>query len=80
MVARAEAEPRGQMFIMLTAGQIDEPVTVRQAPEETPGYARVAALQSDVNGNLVWTQATVSSEQSGPALVLQALGDAARYR
>jgi hypothetical protein len=79
MEPEGEASPPAQMLVMLTAGHVDELVTVRNAPVEMPGYARVAALQPDVNGDLVWTQATVSSEESGPALVLQTLGDGFRY-
>jgi hypothetical protein len=73
MLAPNEEQPAARMLIMRTAGHVDDLVTVRQAPAETPGYARVAALLPDGNGDFVWTQSIVSSARPGPVLVLSTL-------
>jgi hypothetical protein len=73
MLATKENPPAARMLIMRTAGHVDDLVTVRQAPAETPGYARVAALLPDGNGDFVWTQSIVSSARPGPVLALSTL-------
>jgi hypothetical protein len=75
MLATNEDPPAARMLIMRTAGQVDDLVTVRQAPAETPGYARVAALLPDGNGDFVWTQSIVSSARPGPVLALRTLAE-----
>jgi hypothetical protein len=74
-LAQSEPQPAGQMLVMLTAGHVEDLVTARQAPEETPGYARAAALRPDASGELIWTQAIVSSAQPATVLALRTLAD-----
>jgi Putative zinc-finger len=75
MLATNENPPAARMLIMRTAGHVDDLVTVRQAPAETPGYARVAALLPDGNGDFVWIQSIVSSARPGSVLALSTLAE-----
>src|SRR5262249_15797905 len=73
VIAQGVTEPRGELFVMLTAGRPELTMTVRQASKGTPGFAQAAALHENDNGDLLWAQSTISSDRPGPELVLLAL-------
>jgi hypothetical protein len=57
------ALPPGQLLVMVSTAPSPSPVTITQAPEATPGYARAMAVRPDGTGGMTWTQATVTSEE-----------------
>lgn len=75
-----ETPPGGTLLVVMTAGEPQPTFTaqVRCAPPETPGFARVVAWQSGVNGECIRVQATVSSATPGAQLALQAVAGAPR--
>ena len=55
--------PPAQLLVMVSSAPSPSPISVTQAPEATPGYARSIAVRPDGSGGLTWTQATVTSEE-----------------
>lgn len=50
------------MLVVVTAGGTQPVVTVDHAPDDSPGYARVAVVKPEADGGATVTQCTVSSD------------------
>jgi hypothetical protein len=69
---RPAPKPAPLLIVKMTAGQPAPllEVTSREAPPETPGFARAGAWHPAPDGTLIWTQATVATDRPTPELVL----------
>jgi anti-sigma factor RsiW len=71
-VTPAAVKPAPLLVVKLTSGQPAPllEISSREAPPETPGYARAGAWRPGTDGSLIWTQSTVATDRPGPELVL----------
>jgi Putative zinc-finger len=72
--ARQAASPPPRLLVLVADAPAPSPVTVTQAPESAPSYARAIAIKPDANGLPTWMQATASDDGTGQKLALVMLG------
>ena len=68
------APPTPRLLVLVTSGPAPSPLTVTEAPEDAPSYARAVALRPDAEGGATWTQATASNDGTGEKLAMVLLG------
>jgi hypothetical protein len=69
----AEPEPSLLVYAVPAPPPVRVEVTVREAPEAAPGFARAAVLRPDGAGGFLRTEYTVSSEACCPELRLESV-------
>jgi hypothetical protein len=67
-------QPRRELLVVVARAEPELDLSVRSAPEETPGCATVEALQQSATGEMFRVQYTVSTEREGSDTIITPVG------